>query len=200
MTRDEYLQELRLRLSHRLTQPELENTMRYYEEYFQEAGPEGEARVIQELGSPERLVRQIMGEQVIEEVQRPEPVYARRRTGIGAVWTVILALCAAPVAIPLTIALVAVAVALVVAVLALVAGVGAAGIICVGFGLMSAVLGFTAMLTHGLATTMYFVGGGMVTAGVGILLVAGILFIAGGCFRGIIRLLGRALHRGEARA
>lgn len=199
MTREQYLQELRLRLSHRLPPDGLERMMSYYTEYFDEAGPTGEARVIEELGSPERLVRQIMGEQVVEDLDREEPVTGRR-SGLGAVWTVILAVCAAPIAIPLAIALVAVAFALSVAVLAVVFSVGVAGVICVAAGIFAAVAGFSVILTSGLATTMYFVGGGMLVIGVGFLLIAGVVFLAALCFRGIIRLLGRALHRGEARA
>lgn len=200
MTREQYLQELRLRLSHRLPPDELERMMNYYTEYFDEAGPQGEQRVMEELGSPERLVRQIMGEQVVEDLDRPEPVSGKRRGGLGAVWTVILAICAAPVAIPLAIALVTVAFALVLAVLCVVFAVGVAGVLCVAFGVFSAVSGFGVILSHGLATTMYFVGGGMLVIGVGFLLIAGVAFLAGLCFKGIVRLLGRALHRGGARA
>lgn len=199
MTREQYLQELQLRLSHRLPPQELANMMRYYEEYFREAGPDNEQQVMEELGSPERLVRRIMGEQVVEDLDRPEPVAGRRKGGIGAVWTVVLAICAAPIAIPLMIALVAVAAAMLVAVLALVVGVGAGGIICVVMGTGVAMTGFSAILTHGVATTMYFVGGGFLCAGIGLFLMAGGAAVAGLCLRGITRLLGRALHRGEAR-
>lgn len=200
MTKEEYLQELRLRLSHRMTEPEMDNLMRYYEEYFREAGPGAEERVMDELGTPERLVRRIMGEQVVEELNRAEPERERRRFGLGAVWTVLLAICAAPIAIPLVIAAIAVAFGLVVAVLALVLSVGFAGIVCVCVGVGIALLGFSVILSSGLATTMYFLGGGMLCGGVGFLLIAGVTLVASLCFKGIVRLLGRMLHRGEARA
>lgn len=192
MDRETYLQELRLRLSHRMREPELSRTVGYYEAYFDEAGPEGAQGVIQELGPPEELVRRIMGDK--SPMPAAEAVPEERKSGLGAMWTMILAICAAPLAIPLTVGLLAVAAALVFAVLVLVAGLGAAGVLCVGFGVMSAVCGFSAVLTHGVATTMYFVGGGMAAAGVGILLIAGVLSLAGLCFRGIARLLGRALE------
>lgn len=44
MTREDYLKELRLRLSHRMTMPELERMMGYYGAYFEEAGPQREVR------------------------------------------------------------------------------------------------------------------------------------------------------------
>lgn len=193
MDRETYLQELRLRLSHRMREPALSRTMGYYEAYFDEAGPEGAQGVIQELGPPEELVRRLMGDEgTVPEAAEAAP--KERKSGLGAMWTVILAICAAPLAIPLTVGLLAVAAALVFAVLVLVAGLGAAGVLCIGFGVMSAVEGFSAVLTHGVATTMYFVGGGMAAAGVGILVIAGVLSLAGLCFRGIARLLGRALE------
>lgn len=61
MTRAEYLSELE---SHLITLPREERDMavRFYEEYFDEAGPEQEQAVIEELGKPYQLARTIIGE------------------------------------------------------------------------------------------------------------------------------------------
>lgn len=182
MTSAEYLQELHLRLSHRLTGPELERLMRYYEDYFKEAGPAGEQRVIEELGSPERLVRRIMGEQPVEGLEPP-------RTGMRPLWIVVLAVCAAPVVIPL-------AFSLVVLVLAL----AFSGLVCVAYGGAASFVGFTSVLTHGIPTAIFFMGGGAVTAGIGLLLAAAAFGLCGLCCRGIRWLLGRGRQRGEAYA
>lgn len=41
---------------------EREGALRYYEEYFDDAGPEREAEIISSLGSPERLAREIIAQ------------------------------------------------------------------------------------------------------------------------------------------
>ena len=51
MTAYEYLNALREALGV-LPDEERANAIRYYEEYFLDAGPENEGRVIQELGAP----------------------------------------------------------------------------------------------------------------------------------------------------
>lgn len=61
MTREEYLKELDSNL---ITLPREERDMavRFYEEYFEDAGPEKEQEVIEELGKPYNLARTIIGE------------------------------------------------------------------------------------------------------------------------------------------
>lgn len=54
MTKQEFLQRLN-RLLADVTQEEREEALRYYEEYFDEAGPEQEQAVLAELGSPEKV-------------------------------------------------------------------------------------------------------------------------------------------------
>lgn len=61
MTRSEYLSELD---SHLISLPREERNMavKFYEEYFDEAGPENEQAVIADLGKPFNLARSIIGE------------------------------------------------------------------------------------------------------------------------------------------
>lgn len=61
MTRAEYLSELD---SHLISLPKEERDMaiKFYEEYFDEAGPENEQAVIADLGKPFSLARSIIGE------------------------------------------------------------------------------------------------------------------------------------------
>ena len=62
MDKNTYLKELSRHLSHRIPEQEREDTLRWYEEYFQEAGPEREAEVIEELGSPETVAQRVAEE------------------------------------------------------------------------------------------------------------------------------------------
>ena len=124
MTREEYLAQLRALLTGRTPPDELERILAYYTEYFDEAGPQGEGRVIRELGTPAELVGRVLGAQrsrtVPAERDCPPEGAARERHGLGTLWKVLLAICAAPIAIPLILVVVAMVLGLVVLILALV--------------------------------------------------------------------------------
>ena len=111
MTREEYLAQLRALLTGRTPPDELERILAYYTEYFDEAGPQGEGRVIRELGTPAELVGRVLGAQrsrtVPAERDCPPEGAARERHGLGTLWKVLLAICAAPIAIPLILVVVA---------------------------------------------------------------------------------------------
>lgn len=62
MTRQEYLEALGAALSTLVPDRERSDILRYYKEYFEEAGPEREAELMEELGSPEDLARKIARE------------------------------------------------------------------------------------------------------------------------------------------
>ena len=97
MEKQEYMAQLRALLTGRMAPAELERVTAYYEEYFDEAGPQGAQRVAEELGTPAELVQNIMGRNRGQGT--PPPV--REKRGIGGLWTAVLALCAAPIALPL---------------------------------------------------------------------------------------------------
>ena len=218
MTREEYLAQLRALLTGRTPPDELERILAYYTEYFDEAGPQGEGRVIRELGTPAELVGRVLGAQrsrtVPAERDCPPEGAARERHGLGTLWKVLLAICAAPIAIPLILvvvamvlglvvlilALVAMVLGLVVLILALVAGVAVGGVVAIGAGVFTACAGFSVLFSAGLPTMMFFCGVGLLSSGVGLLLIAGSFLLAGLCFRGMAALLGRWLNRREVRA
>lgn len=62
MDKNAYLKELSRRLARKMPEREREDTLRWYKEYFQEAGPEREAEVIKELGPPETVARRVIEE------------------------------------------------------------------------------------------------------------------------------------------
>lgn len=70
MTAYEYLNALRQALEV-LPDEERANAIRYYEEYFLDAGAENEARVIEELGAPELVAQQILND--YKELVRSAP-------------------------------------------------------------------------------------------------------------------------------
>lgn len=61
MNRTEYMAALRRALC-ALPEEERANALRYYEEYFDDAGPENEQKVIADLGAPEKVAAQILAD------------------------------------------------------------------------------------------------------------------------------------------
>lgn len=59
MTKLEFIAALRAKL-HMLSKEEREDAVQFYEEYFDEAGPENEQAVIDELGSPDAVAEKIL--------------------------------------------------------------------------------------------------------------------------------------------
>lgn len=159
MSREEYLSALYASLRH-MPEEELASVMKYYEEYFQEAGPEREAALMAELGSPEELARRITGS---------GHYGGGRHSGSGrTAGRVVALICLSPLWLSL---LAAVAAALV----GLVGGVGVGGVAAIGAGLFTGWCGFTAIFSPGLTTTMFFGGVGLFTVGLGLAMLAGAL-------------------------
>ena len=168
MTRKEFMSELASRL-YRLPQEDLQAALQYYEEYFDEAGSGNEQAVIQELKSPAHVASRILADYAVKEAKK-----ARTSTGSGwrAFWFTILAICAAPVAVPLIIAAV-------VTILAL----GGAGIAVVFALVIAAGVVFfkgIGMLFFGSTSAFLLLGGALVLIGIALLVFHGISSLISG--------------------
>ena len=82
MTREEFLRRLNELLSD-VTDEERAEAIRFYEEYLDDAGPEQEAQVLAELGSPEKVAAIIRANVPGSRVQ-PEPKAAQAQSGPAA--------------------------------------------------------------------------------------------------------------------
>ncbi|MDT2731226.1 DUF1700 domain-containing protein [Streptococcus parauberis] len=67
MTKTEYLNQLSKYLK-KLPQSDYEETMEYYTEYFEEANPENETQIIEELGSPKEAASEILSKLLDEKI------------------------------------------------------------------------------------------------------------------------------------
>lgn len=192
MNKEEYLQLLKKNLIH-VCDAEKEDAIRYYTEYFEDAGAENEAKVIEELGSPVILARKIAAESAIKEIDglREERVSPKpsgslsdgiketeiREKAHNGIWknlfVILILLCSSPVLVPLSVvavvlALVAVLVAgIFVFLIALTGGIGIVGGIA---SIFAGVIGLFGHLIHGITV----MGAGLFILGAGIL-----IFIAG---------------------
>ena len=107
MNRNDYMAALRRALSI-LPEEERASALRYYEEYFDDAGPENEGRVIADLGDPQTVAAQILADYreltAVPPQQDAPPQDApprRRWRGIPPWLLIVLVLLAIPIGLPL---------------------------------------------------------------------------------------------------
>lgn len=168
MNRDEYIRRLKSRLS-RLPKEEYNKAISYFMEYFDEAGAENERQAIQDLGTPEMAADQIIREFAVENAKEPAKDV---RHSISAVWIGILAVFAAPIALPFALILgvlgLMLALCLFMLILSaciLIISIAAASIPCIIVGVY--------MLFSSFANGLSTLGLGLAGLGIGILLIKG---------------------------
>ena len=97
MTRTEYIAKLTKYLR-KLPQKDYEEALEYFMEYFEEAGPENEAQVIAELGTPKEAAHEVISRLLDEKIIEDESSLRNKTT---ILWIAILAVLASPVALPI---------------------------------------------------------------------------------------------------
>ena len=103
MTKEDFLHELEKKLS-RLPSEEREAVMEYYYEYFEEAGPEREQEVLEELKSPSHIASKVLAEFAHKEMSEGDTVKREAtKKNKNVVLFLILALLASHIALPLLI-------------------------------------------------------------------------------------------------
>lgn len=182
----EYLQALRAALAV-LPDDEINSAMRYYEDYFLDAGDENAAQVIEQLGPPEQVAEAILRDYTGVARRRPERFEEEKAQTVDGVplgrdgkpltrkkginpWMlaciVLLALIFGPVAITVIGAIILAVVGLIVGVAACVVAVPAATLIGGG-----ALVLFSFLLWATPASALATLGAGLVVGAVGLLLV-----------------------------
>lgn len=182
----EYLQALRAALAV-LPDDEIDSAMRYYEDYFLDAGDENAAQVIEQLGPPEQVAEAILRDYTGVARRRPERFEEEKAQTVDGVplgrdgkpltrkkginpWMlaciVLLALIFGPIAVAVIGAIIVAIVGLIVGVAACVVAVPAATLIGGG-----ALVLFSFLLWATPASALATLGAGLVVGAVGLLLV-----------------------------
>lgn len=196
MNREQYLRELR-RYLRRLPREEYEDAMDYFTECFDEAGVEGEQGLIRELGTPKEAAREIFENLLEKEVGKQET--DEKEKGSVGIWKgvliAILAICAAPIGIPLLIVL-----------LALVfAGICIAAVIvlCIFCLVVTMVLAGGKLFLRGIVAIPYSIPGALMLVGVAVLaigiaiiVVIATIFLSRWIARGFMWMTGKFLKKG----
>lgn len=191
MNRTEYMDALQVHLR-RLPKEDLHKALEYFDEYFSDAGPENEARAIEDLGSPETAAEQIITNLAISNSTKPVKGVKK---GAHAVWVGVLSVFAAPIALPLGVMLAAVALMIVVVMFLLVACLFLSGALLVINGPVSIAAGITVITTH-FWVFVSSVGLGLMSAGLGILVLVGMTLLSRQIINGLVRFFGRIARKG----
>lgn len=163
MTKTEYLAKLTKYLR-KLPQKDYEEALEYFMEYFEEAGPENEAQVIAELGTPKEaaheVITRLLDEKIIEDKSS-----LRNKTTI--LWIAILAVLASPVALPILLFFLAMLMTLLMIIFAVIVTA-----LALTFALLISGVYFTSfsLLSVSLASTLFGVGLGLLMFGGALLL------------------------------
>ena len=83
MTRKEYMEQLRKYLK-RLPKEDYDNAIEYFSEYFDEAGPENEQQVMEELGEPKEAARELLLNLLQESVGEGKDSTVEKETELQA--------------------------------------------------------------------------------------------------------------------
>ena len=183
MNKTQYLSELKQHLR-KLPAVELEEVMNYYTEYFEEAGPEKEAEIIQHLGNPKDLAKQIISECAIKAIDTTKNA---GKKSLDAIWIILLAICSAPIALPMVVALLAVLSALAITAFTIVFTFFLVGFALVLAGIFTIVVGFIIIFQHFFQALLLF-GTGLICIGVGILLFYASLGLGSLMYNGILSI------------
>ena len=165
MTRTEYIAKLTKYLR-KLPQKDYEEALEYFMEYFEEAGPENEAQVIAELGTPKEaaheVISRLLDEKIIEDKSS-----LRNKTTI--LWIAILAVLASPVALPILLLFLAMLLTLLLIIFAVIVTALALTFALLISGVYTFFTSFS-LLNVSLASTLFGVGLGLLMFGGALLL------------------------------
>ncbi len=204
MNRLQFMMELRERLQ-QLPPEELNNAVLYYSEYFDDAGPENEQAVIQDLGSPAAVASQILANYAQKNNGMPVAVSVpvngtipaeKPKKSAGAIALLcVLVVFAIPIGIPLLIAAAAVVFSLIVSVCAVLFSLYITAIALIIAGIFTSCISFT-VLVESPPTTILFFGIGLLLVGIGLAAAVGMTALIKVTFQGIAALM-RLIFRGK---
>jgi uncharacterized membrane protein len=206
VNRKEFLRKLQLEL-YKLPRHEIDDAIAYYNEYFEEAGPDQEQAVIKELGTPSKIATQIKADYAVRQLEsmesnRGNSGYNAGNAGTGnnrndkapgklsAAWWVVIGIVggifAAPVAIPVAFALAAVLIGLFITIVALLIAGLVTAIVLIVLSIVAVILGLTLLATSA-PLAVLVIGMGLMGISLMALFTVGIVALSNMFFRFIAR-------------
>jgi len=174
----------------------------YYSEYLNEAGPDGARQAEATLGTPAQVAAGIMADYAMRDMGEGQP---KVKKGISAVWFAVIGVFALPIGLPIAIALFCIVLALFIVLFAVLFSLYAAAISVLVSGFATALLGCI-ILPQGLWSGLFYIGGGLLALGIGIMLFIAVTALTRVSLKGIAKLfnairfrkVNKQVHRGIA--
>lgn len=168
MNRQEYIKQLKTRLR-RLPKEDFARAIEYFEEYFADAGEENEAKAMEDLGSPQEAADQIIRDMALDYSKGP---VKNVRSGMNGIRVALLALFAAPIALPLLLTGAALVIIAIVIVWILLLALMIVAVAVAVTGPFSILAGFT-VITKSIPVFLSCMGLGLFSIGIGAALTYG---------------------------
>ncbi len=192
MNKQEYMRQLEIKLK-RLPKDDFERAIEYYEEYFAEAGEEHEQKAIEDLGSPQEAADQIIKDFALNYSKEPVKDV---KSGMNALWVGVLALFAAPLALPLMAAGIVLCFAMGIVVLSLLVALVLTAASTVLIGPFSIIAGFMS-ITKSVPVFLTCVGMGLLATAAGSALTYTGYVLCRRFISWILKKLAGMIRRGE---
>lgn len=192
MTKTEYMKTLSHKLR-RLPKEDYDRAIEYFEEYFAEAGAENEQQAVTDLGTPEEAAKTLIMDLAAQNIkEKPQTV----KRGLSTLWIAVLAVCSAPITLPIAICILAVIAILLVCIAMC---IGCAVISAAAFaasGILS-IIGGIFLLFQSVGNGLATIGFGMFITGASTLLVYAAVLLFKWFIRKISILLGKLTKGGR---
>ena len=188
MDKEKFLTQLREKL-YKVPEEERNNAIKYYEEYFEEAGEENEQSVIESLGSPSEVAAKIMMDLALKETDKENP-----KKRFSSVWMVILAIFASPIALQIAIVLITLLLVLVILLLSVLLMFGVLGIALFLSGFLTFILSFYLLWVH-FPTAIFFFGYAFLAIGLGGVFIFFTKFLSQKSFTWLLNMMNKLLKR-----
>ena len=213
MTKNEYLAELKSRLMS-IPSEERDTALKYYLEFFEDAGVENEQKVIEELGTPMQLAESIVIEQNRTEksstqfipanintkgnYQRQDNVTKQTNTVGNIILIILIIILASPIVLPVVATLFGIVVSIFAVIFAVWIACGAIVLALSVSGIALFFAGLIRMFTSPLEG-LIGVGVGLILFAVGLLLIIPFVIICSklipSIIRGIVNLFSKIFNR-----
>ena len=228
MNRTEFMRELESLLQG-IPEADREKALQYYNEYFNDAGPENEQNVIEALGNPARVAEMIRRENGVgitaliaypadskaedgigeqrngqsDTAQTTQAVSSQKKEGMSTgliVLIVVLCVLASPIILGVASAGIGVAAGLIAGWLGLIIGFGVTAVAMILVLIVLVVMGIIALFSHPFVG-MGLIGAGLICGGVGLLFLMLTVAMAGIATPAVCQWIGGLFQkRGKANA
>lgn len=186
MNKQEFIKELEYCLRH-LPKEDRDDAVSYYTEYLGDMDVADYEDVTAKLGTPKEVAKNIIDNCTAKAVEEQKENRTVKGSG-KVVWLVILGIFSLPLSLPLAITVFTLAFALIVVVFSLLFAFGVTGVSLVIAGIFAF---FKSFFVGGLASIAVGIGGSMVIAGVGALLMVSTVEL----FKVVVGTIGRIFSK-----